>query len=150
MKCLTIREWCGLKTSIPCNIDFFLSNLLHNFRTIAPSLVYRLSSVLYITPFYTICFLFYNAFTLIMRLQDMRALRLYNIRYIYTIYIVYTIYKHCVYKICIFISWWIKTLLLYYYYYWTFRLVVPIDFCRPWSKQWQFTPLYKPCSHLFI
>ena len=63
MKCLTIREWCGLKTSIPCNIDFFLSNLLHNFRTIAPSLVYRLSSVLYITPFYTICFLFYNAFT---------------------------------------------------------------------------------------
>ena len=64
MTWLTIREWCGLKTSIPCNIDFFLSNLLHNFRTIPPSLVYRLSSVLYITPFYTICFLFYNAFTL--------------------------------------------------------------------------------------
>lgn len=63
MKWLTIREWCGLKTLIPCNIDFFLSNLLHNFRTIPPSLVCWLSTLLYITPFYTICFLFYTAFT---------------------------------------------------------------------------------------
>lgn len=63
MKWLTIREWCGLKTTIPCNIDYFLSNLLHNFRTIAPSLLYRLSTVLYFTPFYTICFLLYKAFT---------------------------------------------------------------------------------------
>jgi len=62
MRWLTIREWCGLKTLIPFNIDFFLSNLLHNSRTIPPSLVCRLSTFLYITPFYMICFLFYKAF----------------------------------------------------------------------------------------
>ena len=62
MTWLTIREWCGLKTSIPCNIDFFLSNLLHNSRTIPPSLVCWLSTLLYITPFYTTFFFFAKFF----------------------------------------------------------------------------------------
>lgn len=46
MKQFTIREQYGLKSSIPCNIDFFRSNSLHNSRTILPSLVCWLSTFL--------------------------------------------------------------------------------------------------------
>ena len=83
MTWLTIREWCGLKTSIPCNIDFFLSNLLHNSRTIPPP------------PWYAG---YQHFFTLHLFIR----LAFFSIKPSHR----------------------------------TFRLV-PIAFCRPWTKQWQ-------------